>query len=72
MGFGPRFSYSVWQNMSRDQSNLERIDWLVGPKIRIVGLSFVELKMDKTLHLKLYSLLSGSSKHQLQWNISIY
>ena len=29
-----------------------RIDWLAGPKIRIVGLRFVELKMDKTVHFK--------------------
>ena len=31
-----------------------RIDWLAGPKIRIVGLSFAELEMDETVHLKLY------------------
>ena len=43
------------QNTSRDQSNLERIDWLAGLKIRIVALSFVELKMDKTVSLKLSS-----------------
>ena len=40
-----------------------RIDWLAGPKIRIVGLSFAELEMDKTVHLELYLLLSGRSKH---------
>ena len=39
-------------------------DWLADPKICIVGLSFAELKMDRTVHLKLY-LLSGRSKHQL-------
>ena len=54
MGFGPGFSYSDWQNSSRDQSNLSRIDWLTGPKIRIVGLSFAELEMDKTVHLEFY------------------
>ena len=27
-----------------------RIDWLTGPKIRIVGLSFAEFEMDKTVH----------------------
>ena len=31
-----------------------RIDWLTGPKIRIVGLSFAEVKMDKTVHLKFH------------------
>ena len=52
------------------------IDWLaaglVGPKIRIDGLSYVELEMDKTVHLKLYLPLSVRSKHQRQRNISIY
>ena len=33
-----------------------RIDWLTGPKIRIVGLSFAELIMDKTVH---YHCLGG-------------
>ena len=47
-GFGPRFSYSDWQNLSRDQSNLK----LTGPKIRIVGLRLAELEMDKTVHLE--------------------
>ena len=49
-----------------------RIDWLAGPKIRTVGQSLAELEIDKTVHLKLYLPLSGRSKHQLQWNISIY
>ena len=40
-----------------------RIDWLAGPKIRIVGLSFAELEMDKTVHLEFYLLLFGRSKH---------
>ena len=43
-----------------------RIDWLVGPKIRIVGLSFAELEMDKAVHFKLYLPLSGRSKDQFQ------
>ena len=43
-----------------------RIDWLTGPKIRIVGFSFVQLEMDKTVHSELYLLLSGRSKHQFQ------
>ena len=43
-----------------------RIDWLTGPKIRIVGLSFAELEMDKTVHLEFYLPLSGRSKHQFQ------
>ena len=30
---------------------LSCIDWLTGPKIRIVGLSFAELELDKTVHL---------------------
>ena len=47
------------------------IDWLTGPKIRIVGLSFAELEMDKTVHLEFYLPLSERSKHQFQKNISI-
>ena len=62
-GFGPRFSYSDWQNSSREGS---RIDWLTGQKIRIVGLSFAELEMDKTVHLEFYLPFSGKSKHQFQ------
>ena len=42
------------------------IDWLADLKIRIVGLSFSELEMDKTVHLKLYLPLSGRSKRQFQ------
>ena len=42
-----------------------RIDRLAGPKMRNVGLSFAELEGDKTVHLKLNSLLSGKSKYQL-------
>ena len=34
-----------------------RIDWLTGPKIRIVGLSFAEVEMDKTFHLEFHLLL---------------
>ena len=48
-----------------------RIDWLTGPKIRIVGLSFAELEMDKTVHFEFYLRLPGRSKHQFQYNISI-
>ena len=40
-----------------------RIDWLTGPEIRIVGLSFVELEMDKAVHLEFYLALSGRNKH---------
>ena len=43
-----------------------RIDWLTGPKIRIVGLSSAELEMDKTVHLEFCLLLPGRSKHQFQ------
>ena len=43
-----------------------RIDWLAGPKVRIVGLGFAELEMDKTVHLEFYLLLSGRSEHQFQ------
>ena len=43
-----------------------RIDWLTGPKIRIAGLKFAELEMDKTVHLDFFLLLSGRSKHQFQ------
>ena len=35
------------------------IHWLTGPKIRIVGLRFAKLEMDKKVHLKLYLPLSG-------------
>ena len=67
MGFGLGFSYSDWQNSSCGQSNLEPyIDWLTGLKIRIVGLSFAELKMDRTVNLEFYLLLSGRSKYQFQ------
>ena len=31
-----------------------RIDWLTGPNIRIVGFSFAELDMDKTVHLDFF------------------
>ena len=40
-----------------------RINWLTGPKICTVGLSFAELEMDKTVHLEFYLPLSRSSKH---------
>ena len=43
-----------------------RNDWLTGPKIRIVGLSFAELEMDKIVHLQFYLPLSGKSKQQFQ------
>ena len=46
-------------------------DWLTGLKIRIVGLSFAELEMDKTVHLVFYLPLSGRTKHQFQQNITI-
>ena len=42
-----------------------RIDWYAGSKIRIAGLSFAELEMDKTGHLKLYLLMPERSEHQL-------
>ena len=38
-----------------------RVVWLTGPKIRIVGLSFAELELDKTVHLEFYLSLSGRS-----------
>ena len=38
-----------------------RIDWIAGPKIRIVGLRFAELETDKTVHLKLDLPLPGGS-----------
>ena len=37
-----------------------RIDWLAGLKIHIVGLSFAELEIDKTVHLEFYLLLMGA------------
>ena len=42
------------------------MDWLTGPKIRIIGLSFAEIEMDKTVHLEFYLLLFGRRKHQFQ------
>ena len=39
-----------------------RIDWLAGPKVRVVGRSFSELKVDKTVPLKLYLTLSWRMK----------
>ena len=43
-----------------------RIDWLTGPKIRIVGLSFAEVEMNKTVHLEFYLPLSVKIKYQFQ------
>ena len=40
------------------------IDWLTGPIMRIVDLSFADHKMDEIVHLKLYLSLSGRSRHQ--------
>ena len=71
-GFGQGFSYSDWQNSSRDQSNLETYWLACCSKICIVGLSSAKLEMYKTVHLKFYLPLSGRSKHKLQQNISIY
>ena len=48
------------------------INWPAGPKICIVGLSFAEQNMDKTVHLKFYLPLSGRCKHQLQENIQTH
>ena len=45
---------------------LSRTDWLTSPKIRIVGRSFAEVEMDKTVHLEFHLPLSGRSKHQFQ------
>ena len=39
-----------------------RINWLAGPKIRVVGLSLAGLEMDETVHLKLDLPLSGRKK----------
>ena len=47
-------------------SDLDYTYRLAGPKICIVGLSFAELEMGKTVHLESYLLLSGRSKHQFQ------
>ena len=43
-----------------------RTDWLTGPKIRIVGLSFAEVKMDRRVRLEFHLPLSGRNKHQFQ------
>ena len=43
-----------------------RIDWLTGPKIHIIGLSFAEIEMDKAVHFEFYLPLSGRSKYQFQ------
>ena len=42
------------------------MDWLAGPKIRIVGESIAEIEVDKKFPLKLYLTLPWRSKHQLQ------
>ena len=42
-----------------------RIDWLTGSKISIIGLSFTELEMGKTVHLKLNLTLAGRNKHRI-------
>ena len=39
------------------------IDWLSGPKIHIIGLSFAEVEMGR---LEFHLPLSGRSKHQFQ------
>ena len=49
-----------------------RIDWLVGPKIHVVGLSTADFETDKTVQLKLYLPLFGRNTHERQQNISIY
>ena len=46
-----------------------RIDWLAGPKIRIVGLSFADVKIDETVHLEFHLSLFGRSKHQFKQDI---
>ena len=43
-----------------------RIDWLTGPKIRIVGLSFADVETDETVHLEFHLPLPGRSKHQFK------
>ena len=43
-----------------------RTDWLTGPKMRVIGHSFAEVEMDKTVHSEFYLPLSGRSKHQFQ------
>ena len=43
-----------------------RIDWLTGPKIRIVGLSFADVEIDETVHLEFHLPLSGRRKHQFK------
>ena len=37
------------------------IDWLTGPKIRIVGHSFAELELDKIVHLEFYYRCLGGA-----------
>ena len=66
MGFGPGSRTVIRRSRHVINPICSLIDWLAGPKIRIVGLSFAECKMDETVHVKLYLPLSGRGKHQLQ------
>ena len=45
------------------------IDWLASSKIRIAGLRFAKLEMDKTVHLKLYLLLSGVWQEEMSTSV---
>ena len=65
-GFRPRSCTVIGKTRHVTSQIWSRIDWLTSPKIRIVGLSFAEVEMDKTVHLEFYSPLSGRSKHQFQ------
>ena len=55
-GFEQGFSNSGMIGRTRHVTSpiWRRIDWLAGQKILIVGLSFTEFEMNKTVHLKLY------------------
>ena len=49
-----------------------RIDWLTGPKIRIVGFSFAELEMDKTVYSEFYLSLSGRININFNKTFEVY
>ena len=51
-------SNSYWQNHHVTSPIWSPIQWLVSTKICIVGFPFVELEMDKTVHLKFLAVIS--------------
>ena len=70
MQVSDRYSRTVIGRTSLVTSPIwSHIDWLAGPKIRIVGLNFAELEMDKTVHLKLFLPLSDVWQEEMSTSI---